>query len=149
MSTTSAATFGTLLRRHRVAAGLTQEELAERSGLSARTISDLERGLSRSPRPESLRLLSDALQLTEAKRRELLAAVHPEVSQETAATADARRSGGVSTATLPDWLAPLIGRERELEKIVTLLDAADSRMITLTGPGGSAKRGWRWRLRGA
>ncbi len=40
-----AATFGELLRRSRVATGLTQEELAERAGLSARGISDLERGV--------------------------------------------------------------------------------------------------------
>jgi transcriptional regulator with XRE-family HTH domain len=36
---------GGLLRRHRDAAGLTQEELAERARVSARTISDVERGL--------------------------------------------------------------------------------------------------------
>ena len=36
--------FGDLLRRYRTAAGLTQEELAERAGLSTRGISDLERG---------------------------------------------------------------------------------------------------------
>ncbi len=33
------------LRRYRIAAGLTQGELATRTGISARTISDLERGL--------------------------------------------------------------------------------------------------------
>ena len=37
--------LGGLLRRHRDAAGLTQEELAERAGISSRTISDVERGL--------------------------------------------------------------------------------------------------------
>ena len=36
--------FGTELRRHREAAGLTQEELAERAGLAAAAISALERG---------------------------------------------------------------------------------------------------------
>jgi DNA-binding XRE family transcriptional regulator len=36
--------FGTLLRRYRLAAGLTQEELAERARLSVRAITDLERG---------------------------------------------------------------------------------------------------------
>ena len=35
--------FGDVLRRYRVAAGLTQEALAERAALSARGISDLER----------------------------------------------------------------------------------------------------------
>jgi transcriptional regulator with XRE-family HTH domain len=35
--------FGELLRRHRAEAGLTQEALAERAGLSRRRIADLER----------------------------------------------------------------------------------------------------------
>jgi len=43
-------TFGTLLRRRRVAAGFTQEALAERSGLSARAISDLERSVKQTLR---------------------------------------------------------------------------------------------------
>lgn len=36
--------FGAVLRRYRSVAGLTQEELARRSGLSLRAISDMERG---------------------------------------------------------------------------------------------------------
>ena len=43
------APFGERLRHLREAAGLTQEELAERSGLSAKGISDLERGERRRP----------------------------------------------------------------------------------------------------
>ena len=42
--------FADLLKQHRLAVGMTQEELAERAGLSARGISDLERGVSRRPR---------------------------------------------------------------------------------------------------
>jgi len=38
------ATLSELLRDYRLAAGLTQEALAEQSGLSARGIADLERG---------------------------------------------------------------------------------------------------------
>jgi transcriptional regulator with XRE-family HTH domain len=41
------ASFGALLKRHRVAAGLSQESLAERARLSARAISAYERGLRR------------------------------------------------------------------------------------------------------
>jgi transcriptional regulator with XRE-family HTH domain len=33
------------LKKFRQAAGLTQEELADRAGISARTVSDVERGL--------------------------------------------------------------------------------------------------------
>ncbi|MBV9279902.1 MAG: helix-turn-helix transcriptional regulator, partial [Chloroflexi bacterium] len=47
MATSSEAAFGDLLRRLRAAAGLSQEDLAERAGLGVRTISDLERGVAR------------------------------------------------------------------------------------------------------
>ena len=48
VDTTRAASFGDLLRRDRLTAGLTQEALAERAGLSVRAISDLERSARRS-----------------------------------------------------------------------------------------------------
>ena len=41
--------FGALLKRNRLAAGLTQEALAERAGLSPKAVSDLERDPARSP----------------------------------------------------------------------------------------------------
>lgn len=56
--------FSGLLRSLRMAAGLTQEELAEAAKVSYRTISDLERGISRSPRRDTTRLLADALGLS-------------------------------------------------------------------------------------
>ena len=55
--------FGALLRRHRRSAGLTQEELAERSGLSVRAISDLERSRTARPYRSSAELLARALGL--------------------------------------------------------------------------------------
>ncbi|MFJ8040309.1 helix-turn-helix domain-containing protein [Kitasatospora sp. NPDC096147] len=54
--------FGRLLRRLREAAALSQEELADRSGLSARAIGNLERGRSR-PRAGSVRQIVVALGL--------------------------------------------------------------------------------------
>src|ERR1700738_2191882 len=62
------ASFGLALRRHRIAAGLTQEELAERAGLSARGIQDLESGARRSPRAETVRRLAAALANVDAER---------------------------------------------------------------------------------
>ncbi|MGA7284658.1 MAG: helix-turn-helix transcriptional regulator, partial [Candidatus Cybelea sp.] len=59
----SSSDFGTLLRRYRIAAGLSQEELAERARLSFHGISALERGYRRSPLPDTLALLADALAL--------------------------------------------------------------------------------------
>jgi len=49
--------FAQMLRRYRRAAGLTQEGLAERAGLSTRTVSDLERGEILAPRQDTLDLL--------------------------------------------------------------------------------------------
>src|ERR1700682_4023017 len=62
------ATFGALLRRHRQAAGVTQEELAERARLSARAVIDLERGAAHTPRRETVALLADALALPPPER---------------------------------------------------------------------------------
>ena len=55
--------FGPLLRAHRREFGLTQEELADRCGLSDRAIRDLERGRVRRPRRSTVELLRDALGL--------------------------------------------------------------------------------------
>jgi transcriptional regulator with XRE-family HTH domain len=64
---------GAWLRMQRVAAGLTQEELAERSGVSVRTIADIERGRTRRPYPSSVRVLTSALGLPAAVSSELIA----------------------------------------------------------------------------
>jgi transcriptional regulator with XRE-family HTH domain len=71
-----AGPFGLLLQRHRTAAGLSQEELAERAGLSRRGLSDLERGARRAPYPATVRRLAEALGLAEADRAALLMATH-------------------------------------------------------------------------
>ncbi len=62
------SSFGELLRRHRLAAGLTQEALAERARLGVRAISDLERGLHRNPQRDTVHLLAEALQLSPRDR---------------------------------------------------------------------------------
>ena len=69
------APFGTLLRRFRLAAGLSQEALAELAGLSPRGIQDLERGVNRAPRADTVQRLAVALGLIGAPRAELEAAV--------------------------------------------------------------------------
>ncbi len=66
--------LGMLLRRHRIAAGLTQEELAERSGLSVRAISNIERGRTAGPHSTSIRMLAEALKLPAHGREQLLLA---------------------------------------------------------------------------
>ena len=65
------ASFAALLRQLRAEARLTQEELAEKAGLSTRSISDLERGVSRTARKETGRLLADALGVSGPVRTQL------------------------------------------------------------------------------
>src|SRR5690349_19851989 len=68
MDSGSGLAFGTVLRRSRRAAGLTQEALAERAGISARTVSNLERGVNRAPHWETVALLAAVLELSPAER---------------------------------------------------------------------------------
>lgn len=67
--------FAALLRRYRLAACLTQEQLAERAGLTAQAVSTLERGFRRLPHRETVRALGRALALPPAEVAALEAAV--------------------------------------------------------------------------
>jgi transcriptional regulator with XRE-family HTH domain len=66
--------FGALLRELRRRAGLTQENLADRSNLGVRTVRRLETGDGADPRVATVRQLADALGLADPERVELLAA---------------------------------------------------------------------------
>lgn len=125
--------FGTRLRHLREAAGLSQEELAEKAALSATAISVLERGERKRPYPQTVRSLADALKLSEEDRASLLAAV------------PSRRASGsevVSTApdaTLPRPVTPLVGQEQVLREICDRLGRPGLHLLTLTGVGGVGK----------
>ncbi|MDQ4128997.1 MAG: helix-turn-helix domain-containing protein, partial [Actinomycetota bacterium] len=129
---TEAAPFGTRLRQLREAAGLTQEELAREAGLTARGISDLERGIRKRPYPHTVRSIAVALDLSEGERASLLLSVP---KRGTATVLAAAPAPGVPPASL----TPLVGREREVEEIVGLLGRTAVRLLTLTGPGGIGK----------
>ena len=60
----SALSFAGLLRRLRAGARLTQEELAAAAGVSARSVSNLERGINRTAHKDTAVLLAGALGLT-------------------------------------------------------------------------------------
>jgi predicted ATPase/DNA-binding CsgD family transcriptional regulator/DNA-binding XRE family transcriptional regulator len=130
--------FGNLVREARLTAGLTQEELAERSGLSVRGISDLERGLVRSPRRDTLALLAEALALSDAERQHWT-----ELRQRLSLLSNRPRSNDdcdVQPAThLPHPLTSFIGRQREQVDLTRILSHPEVRLVTITGPGGVGK----------
>jgi predicted ATPase/transcriptional regulator with XRE-family HTH domain/uncharacterized protein HemY len=133
-STSTSATFGALLRRHRFAAGLTQEDLAERAGVSARGVQDLERGLRVAPRAETVRLLADALRLDDDARAGLITAANPALG-----ALPATHPTRLTLSRAPAPPTPLVGREREVATACALLRQPAARLLTLTGPGGVGK----------
>jgi transcriptional regulator with XRE-family HTH domain/tetratricopeptide (TPR) repeat protein len=112
------------LRRLRTQAGLTQEDLAERSGLSVRSISDIERGRSTRPHRDSLIRLATALA----------------VPADQLVTAGPERAVPHVPHQLPVVSARLYGRDRELSALDRWLAAGTGpRVAALVGPGGAGK----------
>jgi transcriptional regulator with XRE-family HTH domain/tetratricopeptide (TPR) repeat protein len=120
--------FGTLLRRYRIAAGLTQDELAERAGISVRSLGDMERGVVHTPRKDTVTLLATALALAPGER--------------TALEAAARRLGGpVASVPRPavPGAPPLVGRAQELALLERHLWGEGPPLVLLAGEPGIGK----------
>ena len=110
--------FGALLRAHRRRAGLTQEELAEKSGISVRAISKMETGRGGTPRPETIRLLAAVVGLNETDRQPV-------------------------PAQLPADIRGFVGRTGALRYLDSLLDERERSpalvLATITGMAGVGK----------
>jgi predicted ATPase/transcriptional regulator with XRE-family HTH domain len=128
--------FGALLKRYRLAAGLSQESLADRARLSARAISSYERGLRQAPYQDSLRQLIHALKLSADDELAFEAAVQrrrgPKVGSTSADTSSVHRSN------LRAPMTSFVGRKREIAEVKRVLEG-QARLLTLVGTGGSGK----------
>jgi transcriptional regulator with XRE-family HTH domain/tetratricopeptide (TPR) repeat protein len=143
--------FGALLRVYRRRAGLTQEELADKSGISVRAISKMETGRSGTPRAETVRLLAAVVALTDTERTDFI---------QLAATSDRQtgpaRGGEAPTAgawspagqplvpaQLPADIRGFIGRIDALRYLDSLLDERGRTqavmLATITGMAGVGK----------
>lgn len=159
--------FGEVLRGHRLRIGLTQEQLAERSGLSTHSINVLERGRRR-PRLSSVTCLVSALELDPADREEFIASARPAEAVEAAVVEGSggesgpapqrtgrelpadRPEGGAAAyllpAQLPSGVREFIGRQEALGQLGALLSrsagqggAGAPAVAVVSGPPGVGK----------
>jgi tetratricopeptide (TPR) repeat protein/transcriptional regulator with XRE-family HTH domain len=159
MTSQALPSFGDLLRQHRLEAGLSQEELAEVAGISARAISDLERGARHRPYRATVGRLAQALGLAEEDRLQLERAARvgvyavPELdlgptlpdgtdhgSGHTETSGRQQLPMGGFAGSLP--VGPVVGREVERAHLQTAVDAVaqgEGRLILLAGETGAGK----------
>ncbi len=135
-----------LLRRYRRAGGLTQEELADSSGLSARAIADIERGRTSRPYRSSVRALADALNLSDDERELLIRAskprgADPRPTPRSGATADAAPNaepGTVIPRQLPPVVAHFVGRRDEIDTLNNLRASHPGTTVVICAIAGTA-----------
>lgn len=122
--------IGRRFRGARIAANMSQEDLAAASGISVRTISDLELGNTNLPRASSLAHLAEVL------------GIQPEELQELAGGGRLRRlsrsRATLATAIPPGQESSILGREQEIAAVARAF-ARGARLVTLVGIGGIGK----------
>jgi transcriptional regulator with XRE-family HTH domain len=137
------ASFGALLRARRHRAYLSQEQLAARAELSERTVRNLEAGRVRSPRTDTLRLLANALRLSEPERDTWLEAARggppdrtvQEWTSQPGQDAGTRDGGGQANADGRE-LAELRRENRRLREDVEILERAAAIFAAAACQGG-------------
>ena len=148
--------FGALLRRHRLAASLTQEALAERAAISATAIAALERGRRRAPRLSTLRQIARALGLSADELAELAQAASgdgqttdtqpssappPSPTPSSVLSPDARPGAtGLARSSVPvrRWRTAFAGRRSELDGLERAWEGRQ-RLVLVGGEAGIGK----------
>ncbi len=110
---------GAWLREQRERLLLTQEDLATRSGVDARTIRDIETGRTARPRPSTVRLLSEAL-----------AGIQHDTAPDP--------STGRRPAQLPADVPSFTGRTAELGVLDTVLERGEPATVVISAISGTA-----------
>ncbi|WP_020385616.1 helix-turn-helix domain-containing protein [Kribbella catacumbae] len=129
--------FAALLRRHRTAAGLTQDELSAGSGISVQAISTLERGTRRYPQLSTVEALADALHLDADQKAALASAASRRGRSDKTRPKPALAA---SPRQLPFASGDFTGRVREMELLTKHLASVKGASVTaITGMGGIGK----------
>jgi transcriptional regulator with XRE-family HTH domain/tetratricopeptide (TPR) repeat protein len=124
--------LGDLLRRHRLAAGLSQGDLADLAGLSRRGVSDIERGIIQAPHHDTIARLADALALADAERHALQAAARGQVIPPGVMPAPTWR---LATSAAP----PFVGRQEEMALLERHLAGETVPLLLFSGEPGIGK----------
>ena len=145
MSKHQVTLFAEQLRRYRRERGLTQQELGERAGLSARGIRALEHGERRYPHKETMQLLGEALGLSPDQQVEFeyaapRVATEPEPRRHVLMAVAQPLPVGGFVGALPS--GPIVGRAMELRRLATVaedVNAGTGRLVVLLGEAGVGK----------
>ncbi|MEU5844859.1 ATP-binding protein [Saccharopolyspora shandongensis] len=139
------ATFNTLLRWFRARAKLTQEELAEGSGVSVRAISDMERGIAKGPQRRTVEALASPLALTDAELTHLQEVAKQGRAHAVPTALPAPVHGPAVISVLPPDINDLVGRENDVDALRALAEELagghrrSGHIAVLSGPPGTGK----------
>lgn len=123
--------FGAWIKQRRRELDLTQKEIARQIGCASSTIEKIEQGVLR-PSRQIAALLAEQLEISPEEYAAF-------VQWARLAPSRALPAAPLLFTTLPIPLTRLIGREDDLARLYSLLSHVDTRLVTLTGPGGTGK----------